>query len=280
MTGLEYFRRKNRMTTTEVANILGVARPNVSRWEHKVKKIPKNHLEKLAEIFNTDIESLGRDYDDTLKQKQGGLTGLEFYRRLRGMTMTDLAKILGVTTAVVSHWEKREKPIPRKRLDELAVIFNTDRDNIDKTFTETDKIIATIQYHQQQLSEINQKIQETAEEIFYDDVDPETNETITLKDVELDTELMLLSDEISTDISFYRLLLDLYATVNNITVESCGCSFGSGFVDEYTPFNPNEARETRIRLISNLIKIVNGNDFPDRFLQKICDSSSTCRRLG
>lgn len=161
MTGLEYFRRKNRMTTVEVADILGIARPNVSRWEHKVKKIPENHLEKLAEIFNTDIESLKRDYDDTLKQKQSGLTGLEFYRRLRGMTMTDLAKILGVTTAVVSHWEKREKPIPRKRLDELAVIFNTDRDNMDKTFTETDKIMAAIQYHQQQLNYYKKQLTDT-----------------------------------------------------------------------------------------------------------------------
>ena len=132
--------------------------------------------------------------------------------------------------------------------------------------------MATIQYYQEQISDVEKKIRDTAENIEYKTVDPETNETITLNDTVFDIGLLQLNDVMTTDISFYRLLLDLYATVNNITVESCGCSFGSGFVDEYTPFNPNEARETRIRLISNLIKIVNGNDFPDRFLQKICDA--------
>ena len=66
-----------------------------------------------------------------------------------------------MTNAVVSHWEKREKPIPRKRLDELAVIFDTDRDNMDKTFTETDKIMAAIQYHQQQLDYYKKQLTDT-----------------------------------------------------------------------------------------------------------------------
>lgn len=161
MTGLEYFRRKSRLTITEVANAIGVSRPNVSRWEHGVLKIPKKRLDELSKLFHTDIENLVKNYDDTPLNNTSGLTGLEFFRRLHNITVADLAQKLGVTSTAVSAWERREKPIPRKRLDELAVIFDTDRDNMDKTFTETDKIMAAIQYHQQQLNYYKKQLTDT-----------------------------------------------------------------------------------------------------------------------
>ena len=107
MTGLEYFRRKNRMTITEVANAIGVSRQSVSQWEHDVCNIPKRRVKELAKLFSTDAENIIKKYADTNMKNQTGMTGLEYYRRLHNMSLADVAKELDITKASVRRWEKR-----------------------------------------------------------------------------------------------------------------------------------------------------------------------------
>ena len=60
-------------------------------------------------------------------------TNLEYLRKKKGMTQTELAEKLGVTEGVVSHWElgKRE-PRNMKMVGKIAELFDVGADIITK----------------------------------------------------------------------------------------------------------------------------------------------------
>lgn len=71
------------------------------------------------------------------------MLGIEYIRNQLGLNISDLAKLLSVSRQIVSKWEKGEKKIPDKRLDELAVIFNIPKKYFDKELDFSDKINIT-----------------------------------------------------------------------------------------------------------------------------------------
>lgn len=56
--GFAYVIKSNGINCTELANILGISKQNVSRWISSDRKIPDKYLDKLAEIFNIDADFL------------------------------------------------------------------------------------------------------------------------------------------------------------------------------------------------------------------------------
>jgi transcriptional regulator with XRE-family HTH domain len=65
MIGLEYILHTNNVSSTDLAENLGIAKQNISRWFSGERKIPNKYLETLAEMFKVDIELFQKDIGDT-----------------------------------------------------------------------------------------------------------------------------------------------------------------------------------------------------------------------
>lgn len=51
-------RKRNKMTQGDLAKLLGVTTSAISRYENGTVQVPYDKLEKIAEIFNIDVQSL------------------------------------------------------------------------------------------------------------------------------------------------------------------------------------------------------------------------------
>ncbi len=52
------------------------------------------------------------------------MIGLEYIRKLYKDTAESLAQKIGVTKGLISQWENQKRPIPDKRVDEIAKLYN------------------------------------------------------------------------------------------------------------------------------------------------------------
>ena len=68
------------------------------------------------------------------------MTGLEYFRRKSNMSVADLARKLGISRQCVSRWEHGVQIIPKNRIKELATLFDTKEEYVDKEFTIIDEI--------------------------------------------------------------------------------------------------------------------------------------------
>lgn len=66
MTGFERFRRKNLLTQTELAELVGLSVQAVCRWEKGDSTPTVQTLQQLAKIYGVQMEDLLRkDYPDS-----------------------------------------------------------------------------------------------------------------------------------------------------------------------------------------------------------------------
>ncbi len=62
MNGIRYFRKKNHMTQTELANVIGVTQTSVSQWENGRNYPDIKTAKRLADIFGASLDQiLGSD---------------------------------------------------------------------------------------------------------------------------------------------------------------------------------------------------------------------------
>jgi transcriptional regulator with XRE-family HTH domain len=62
MNGIRYFRKKNHMTQTELANVIGVTQTSVSQWESGRNYPDIKTAKRLADIFGATLDQiLGSD---------------------------------------------------------------------------------------------------------------------------------------------------------------------------------------------------------------------------
>ena len=66
--------------------------------------------------------------------------GLEFIRKLNRDTTITLAEKIGVTNPLVSQWESGKKPIPQKRISEIAALYNVKPEYITKELTRLEEL--------------------------------------------------------------------------------------------------------------------------------------------
>lgn len=64
MIGLEYFRRRNNMSITDLGNQIGVSRQIVSKWEKKEKSIPADRVMEFAKLFQVNELYITQDIED------------------------------------------------------------------------------------------------------------------------------------------------------------------------------------------------------------------------
>ena len=68
------------------------------------------------------------------------MLGITYIRNLHNLSLQDLGNILGVTKSIISKWERSEKPIPIKRIDQLSKHFKLPAEYFQKELDEIDKL--------------------------------------------------------------------------------------------------------------------------------------------
>ena len=70
------------------------------------------------------VNAMEMDWFKELESEDTPGKNLRFYRKLVGMTQTELAKKLGTSKQFISDMENDRKPISRKTAKELAALFD------------------------------------------------------------------------------------------------------------------------------------------------------------
>jgi len=117
---LKYYRCKNGMLQNDVASFLGIDRSTYIRYETNGHEYyPKEHLEKLAELFKIEVEELANEYNLFVCQQAERVKE----KRLElGLTQREFAKTLGVDINKVRKWEKNKTRIPKRDWEKLREI--------------------------------------------------------------------------------------------------------------------------------------------------------------
>lgn len=96
------------------------------------------------------------------------MLGIEYIRNQLGMNISDLAKRLSVSRQIVSKWEKGEKNIPDKRLDELAEICGVPKKYFSKELDFADKINITSLINRTNMDVVCEEVDSEIFEILID----------------------------------------------------------------------------------------------------------------
>lgn len=72
---LRELRKKNKLTQDEVSKKLGIHRTTLVRIEKGQSHLRAEHIEILANLYNTDREEIFKLYDNCRKKRQRGKKG-------------------------------------------------------------------------------------------------------------------------------------------------------------------------------------------------------------
>jgi len=110
---LRWCRMKQGLRQVDVANLIGVTKQVYQDWELGVVKcIPKEFIDKLAEIFEIPEDDLMDEYVKFIYDGQG--IQLRNLRQKLGVNKRQYAKLLGVNESNYRKWEKEAIIISRK----------------------------------------------------------------------------------------------------------------------------------------------------------------------
>ena len=98
------------------------------------------------------------------------MIGLEYIRKLNKDTCESLAEKIGVTNPLVSQWESGKKPIPQKRISEIATLYNVKPEYITKELTYLEKLHLDYEFSDNDKTVLRKKIaiEEVLEKITID----------------------------------------------------------------------------------------------------------------
>jgi transcriptional regulator with XRE-family HTH domain len=122
MNGIRYFRKKNHMTQTELANVIGVTQTSVSQWESGRNYPDIKTAKRLADIFGATLDQiLG---SDDMTEEDLRLAGEPFRPILeRSDDMSDEdALLLDQKIRLIELMDKLS-PLARTRVLDRAEIF-------------------------------------------------------------------------------------------------------------------------------------------------------------
>ena len=122
MNGIKYFRKKNHMTQTELANVIGVTQTSVSQWESGRNYPDIKTAKRLADIFGATLDQiLG---SDDMTEEDLRLAGEPFRLILeRSDDMSDEdALLLDQKIRLIELMDKLS-PLARTRVLDRAEIF-------------------------------------------------------------------------------------------------------------------------------------------------------------
>ncbi len=115
-------RKQKGFTQEYIATMLGIGQPTVAMWETGKTRPSMRNLMKLAALFETDVEKIYRLFCENeksspvegeseenlqnVKSSARGLKSLQEFRRSKGITQGDMARLMGIT---LSMYEKVEE---------------------------------------------------------------------------------------------------------------------------------------------------------------------------
>ena len=117
---LKYYRHRNGLLQNDVAEYLGIDRSTYIRYETNGHEYyPKEHLERLAELFKIEVEELADEYNLFVCQQA---ERVKEKRLALGVTQRGLAQMLGVDINKVRKWENNRTRISKADWDKFRKI--------------------------------------------------------------------------------------------------------------------------------------------------------------
>lgn len=93
--------------------------------EKLISGLRKEYGDENVRVDRDDmVNAMEMDWFKELESEDTPGKNLRFYRKLVGMTQTELAKKLGTSKQFISDMENNRKPISRKTAKELAALFD------------------------------------------------------------------------------------------------------------------------------------------------------------
>ena len=93
--------------------------------EKLISGLRKEYGDENVRVDRDDmVNAMEMDWFKELESEDTPGKNLRFYRKLVGMTQTELAKKLGTSKQFISDMENDRKPISRKTTKELAALFD------------------------------------------------------------------------------------------------------------------------------------------------------------
>ena len=80
---LSKLRKENNYTQEQLANVLGVSRQSISKWESNIAYPETDKLIRISELFNCTLDYLLKDAEETSNSKQTNEKSLSFKAHLR-----------------------------------------------------------------------------------------------------------------------------------------------------------------------------------------------------
>ena len=81
---LSKLRKENNYTQEQLANVLGVSRQSISKWESNIAYPETDKLIRISELFNCTLDYLLKDAEETSNSKQTNEKSLSFKAHPRG----------------------------------------------------------------------------------------------------------------------------------------------------------------------------------------------------
>ena len=107
---LRWYRYQKGLRQRDAADYAGIDRSTYIHYEEAGRDFyPKEHMEKLAELFEVPLEDLLDDYNLFLLRGQGNQ--IKAIRMKLGLTQKQYADKLGVSLGNLKHWEQNRKQI-------------------------------------------------------------------------------------------------------------------------------------------------------------------------
>ena len=131
---IRFMRRKNNLTTHQLAELVGVSRATISKWENKtIRRISTEHAQKLSEVLGIDVDALLAEQEMERKEEtpiksddevRKMAVRIKERRVYNGLTQAELAEKLGVTKYTIGKWECRKvRNIPARYIEKMSRLF-------------------------------------------------------------------------------------------------------------------------------------------------------------
>ena len=107
---LRWYRYQKGLRQRDAADYAGIDRSTYIHYEEAGRDFyPKEHMEKLAELFEVPVDTLLDDYNLFLRNGQGNQ--IKAIRMKLGLTQKQYADKLGVSLGSLKQWEQNRKQI-------------------------------------------------------------------------------------------------------------------------------------------------------------------------
>ena len=106
---IQYLRKQQKFSQTELAEKINVSKSQMIRYENKGVQPPADTLNKLAEIFNTSIDFLiNGNTDEKAKETLKNVELLQQFKEVEGLPERERSVILEVLAAYLRDFKTKQ----------------------------------------------------------------------------------------------------------------------------------------------------------------------------